>query len=167
MLTQHFSLGFLLNPTKMELIRCDNFNLGFQALVKLLDAELAIRDGKDHAFYHQFNGIDALKNVVVVLEGGLPVACGAFKKYSATQAEIKRMFTLSRARNKGLAKQVLSELELWAAELGYSAVILESGKAQVEALAFYPKNGYTITPNFSPYIGVENSVCFIKELKKA
>jgi len=143
----------------MELIRCDNFNLGFQALVKLLDAELAIRDGKDHAFYHQFNGIDALKNVVVVLEGGLPVACGAFKKYSATQAEIKRMFTLSSARNKGLAKQVLSEL-------GYSAVILESGKAQIEALAFYPKNGYTITPNFSPYIGVENSVCFIKELKK-
>jgi putative acetyltransferase len=46
-------------------------------------------------------------------------------------------------------------------------VILETGKAQIEALAFYPKNGYTITPNFTPYIGVENSVCFIKELKKA
>ena len=53
----------------MELIRCDNFNLGFQALVKQLDAELAIRDGKDHAFYNQFNGIDALKNVVDVREG--------------------------------------------------------------------------------------------------
>ena len=40
----------------MYLKHCDNSSLDFQALVTKLDAELAIRDGEDHAFYHQFNG---------------------------------------------------------------------------------------------------------------
>ena len=65
---QHFSLGFFLNQSKMELKRCDNFNLDFQALVTQLDAELALRDGDDHAVYHQFNGINQLKNVVVAYD---------------------------------------------------------------------------------------------------
>ena len=166
LLIQHFFPGFFLNQSKMELKRCDNFNLDFQALVLLLDAELAIRDGKDHAFYHRFNGINDLKNVIIAFEDDQAVACGAFKKRSATQIEIKRMFTVNNARKKGGAQLVLSHLERWAIELNYSQAILETGKAQTEALAFYPKNGYSITPNFTPYIGIENSVCFLKELKK-
>ena len=45
----------------------------------MLDAELAIRDGDDHAFYHQFNGIDHLDHVVLCFENEKAVACGAFK----------------------------------------------------------------------------------------
>ena len=77
----------------MKLKRCDNFNLDFQTLVAELDAELAIRDGEDHAFYHQYNGIDHLNNVVVAYENGHALACGAFKKRSETRVEVKRMFT--------------------------------------------------------------------------
>ncbi|MDB4113136.1 GNAT family N-acetyltransferase [Flavobacteriaceae bacterium] len=130
----------------MKLKRCDNFNLDFQALVTQLDAELALRDGDDHAFYHQFNGINQLKRVVVAYDDkGRPMACGAFKKRSATQVEIKRMFTTNTARKKGHAKLVLTELERWAAVLNYAVAVLETGKAQTEALSFYPKNGYSIT----------------------
>ncbi len=150
----------------MFLKRCDNSNLDFQALVTKLDAELAIRDGKDHAFYHQFNGIDQLKHVIVAYENDRPVACGAFKERSDTQVEIKRMYTSPFARKQGFAQSVLSALELWAAELKYTEAVLETGKAQVEALVFYPNHGYTIIPNFAPYMGVENSVCFLKNLKK-
>ena len=41
---------------------------------------------------------------------------------------------------------------------------LETGKAQVEALSFYPKMGYEIIPHFPPYVGVDNSICFGKNL---
>ena len=163
---QHFSLGFFLNQSKMKLKRCDNFNLDFQTLVAELDAELAIRDGEDHAFYHQYNGIDHLNNVVVAYENGHALACGAFKKRSETRVEVKRMFTSVSARKRGFAQQVLAELEQWAVELNYAEVVLETGKAQVEALAFYPKNSYVVIPNFAPYVGIENSVCFLKKLKK-
>lgn len=47
------------------LLRTNQEDTRFQELVKHLDAELAIRDGKDHAFYHQFNGIALLDHVVL------------------------------------------------------------------------------------------------------
>jgi putative acetyltransferase len=37
--------------------RTDPGDKDFIDLVRLLDAELAIRDGDDHAFYSQYNGI--------------------------------------------------------------------------------------------------------------
>jgi uncharacterized protein YdcH (DUF465 family) len=39
-------------------IRTDAFNPDFLQLNSQLDAELAIRDGKDHAFYAQYNTVD-------------------------------------------------------------------------------------------------------------
>ena len=66
---------------------------------------------------------------------------------------------------KGIASQVLTSLEQWAHELGFSRCVLETGKKQPEAIALYLKNGYTITPNYGQYIGVENSVCMKKILK--
>ena len=148
----------------MYLKHCDNSSLDFQALVTKLDAELAIRDGDNHAFYHQFNGIESLDHVIIAYDKGQPVGCGAFKARNNKQVEIKRMFVLTAARKKGYASAILTALETWAAKEGYSEAILETGKAQIEALSFYPKQGYTVIPNFAPYVGVENSVCFSKPL---
>lgn len=137
----------------------------FRALVQKLDAELAIRDGDEHTFYNQFNGIGNLAHVVVAYLDDIPVACGAFKIISTTQVELKRMFVLEEERKKGHAKKVLCELERWALSLNYKRIILETGKVLFEAMSFYPKQGYCRIPNFSPYIGIENSVCFEKTLK--
>ena len=148
----------------MYLKHCDNSSLDFQALVTKLDAELAIRDGDDHAFYHQFNGINVLNHVIVAYDKGHPVGCGAFKARNKQQVEIKRMFVLTAVRKKGCASAILTALETWAADEGFSEAILETGKAQIEALSFYPKQGYRIIPNFVPYVGVENSICFSRSL---
>jgi GNAT superfamily N-acetyltransferase len=78
--------------------------------------------------------------------------------------EVKRMFTVPESRGKGLAGFVLTELEIWATELGYSKCILETGRRQPEALALYKKAGYAIIPNYGQYAGVDNSVCFEKKL---
>ena len=148
----------------MIIKRTNQENKAFQELVKQLDAELAIRDGVDHAFYHQFNGIESLDHVIVVYEKDQAVGCGAFKARNKQQIEIKRMFVLTAARKKGHATNILKALETWAAEIGFNEAILETGKAQIEALSFYPKQGYVVISNFPPYIGVENSVCFKKPL---
>jgi GNAT superfamily N-acetyltransferase len=78
--------------------------------------------------------------------------------------EVKRMYTLPEYRGKGIASIVLAELEKWAAELGYQKTVLETGKRQPEAIALYEKNNYRQIPNYGQYAGVENSVCFEKEL---
>lgn len=150
---------------RILLIRTDSDNRDFIGLVKLLDAELAERDGADHPFYAQFNKIDKIRYVVLAYENEKPVGCGAIKEYASDIAEIKRMYVLPEHRKKGIAAIILLELEKWAGELSYSKCILETGKKQPEAIGLYKKNGYTLIPNYGQYAEVENSLCFEKEVK--
>lgn len=144
--------------------RCSSDNQNFQELVKLLDADLALRDGDDNAFYAQFNGIVELKNCVVFYSDETPVACGAFKRFNEDSVEIKRMYVQPDYRGKGIASKVLLVLEKWAKELNYTYSVLETGLRQPEAIALYEKNNYIVTDNYPPYENMENSVCFKKVL---
>ena len=148
------------------IIRTDSQDPAFIQLVKQLDADLAIRDGAEHSFYNAFNKIDQIKYVVVLYKDDQPQSCGAIKEYAPKVMEIKRMFTLPGSRGKGLASLVLKELENWAAEMLYVKCILETGKKQPEAIRLYQKNGYTLIANYGQYAGVENSVCFEKNIKQ-
>ena len=148
----------------IKLIRTDSSNQDFIDLVKLLDADLAIRDGEDHSFYNQFNSIDQIKYALVSFENNRPVGCGAIKKFSTKAMEVKRMFISQDSRGKGFASLILAELENWALELGFEKCILETGKMQPEAIALYGKNGYCKISNYGQYAGVENSLCFEKNL---
>ncbi|MBE2218452.1 MAG: GNAT family N-acetyltransferase [Ignavibacteria bacterium] len=145
--------------------RTNSENTVFLDLVKELDADLAVRDGKDREFYNQFNKLDSIKHVIVAYENDTPAGCGAIKHYSADTMEVKRMFVPLTLRGKGIASLVVNELEKWAMELGYNKCILETGKRQPEAIALYKKNGYVQIPNYGQYAGIENSVCFNKELQ--
>lgn len=146
-------------------IRTSSENPDFQKLVKELDADLSIRDGAEHGFYSQFNKIDAIKYAIVAYEDNMPVGCGAIKEYSEETMEVKRMYVPINKRGKGIASIVLKALEKWSVELNYKKCLLETGKKQPEAIRLYTKNGYKIIPNYGQYKGVENSVCFEKEVK--
>ena len=61
----------------IQFIRTNSQNKDFITLVKKLDAGLAITDGDEHAFYDQFNKIDTIKHVIIVLENNEAVGCGA------------------------------------------------------------------------------------------
>lgn len=149
---------------KLKIIRTDSENTDFRELVRLLDEDLAIRDGADHSFYAQFNKVDAIKNVVVVYQNGEAIGCGAFKKYDEKTVEIKRMFVREENRGKGAAVEILTELEKWASESGFEFAVLETGKKQPEAIRLYEKSGYKLIPNYGQYEGIENSVCMKKSL---
>lgn len=146
-------------------VRTNSDNPQFIKLVAALDAYLAITDGDEHAFYSQYNKIDKIKHVVIAYENEIPVGCGAIKEFAADSMEVKRMFTSPEGRKKGVATTILSALEKWAAELGYKKCVLETGIRQADAVSLYQKCGYQIIPNYGQYIGVDNSVCFEKELK--
>lgn len=150
---------------QISIIRTDSGNQDFINLVKELDAYLKITDGDEHDFYNQFNSISVLKHVVVCYFNDEPVGCGSFKELSKSSVEIKRMYTKESARGKGIATTILNELEYWAQELKYTSTVLETGIRQVEAVQFYTKNLYKVTPNYGQYVGVENSLCFEKLLQ--
>jgi len=146
----------------VKVIRTNATHPDFVELVKLLDADLAERDGEETAFYAQYNGISKIKYALVAYLEGKPVSCGAIKHFDQQRMEIKRMYTREEARGLGIANKVLKELENWTQELGYSSCVLETGLRNPEAIALYEKNDFLLIPNFGQYIGVENSRCFEK-----
>lgn len=148
----------------LELRRTTSENEEFLALIELLDAELSFRDGDEHEFFAQFNKPAGLAGVVVAYDAGMPVGCGAFKKYSYETAEIKRMFVRLENRGQRIGTAVLSELEMWAAELGFRECILETGFNHPEAISLYKREGYEIIPNYDQYADVKSSVCMRKRL---
>ncbi len=77
-----------------------------------------------------------------ILDGDLLVAAGAIRRYDATTAEVKRLWTRDSHRRRGLAQQVLGELDSAAAELGYTRIFLTTGSRQPEAVALYRASGF-------------------------
>jgi putative acetyltransferase len=147
-----------------SILRTDSAHPDFVQLVLQLDAYLAVIDGKENDFYKQYNTISRLKHVVLLYEDGVACACGAFKQMDDSSVEIKRMYTAEACRGKGFASIVLKELEAWAKELGYGYCRLETGRRMPDAVHFYQKHAYTLIPNYGPYIGIANSICFEKPL---
>jgi putative acetyltransferase len=145
-----------------RITRTTSSNGDFISLVQLLDTELHSRYGASQAFYDQFNRVDQIKNVIILYSNEKPVGCGAFKMYSENCVEIKRMFVLGENRGKGYAFKILSELEQWAREMGYSSFVLETGINQTEAIRLYQRSGYKIIPNYGQYAGVSESICLKK-----
>ena len=149
----------------INLVRTNSDNSDFRELVALLDQDLQIRDGDEHSFYAQFNKIDKIREVVVAYENEKAVGCGAFKEYSASAAEIKRMFVRPENRGCGIAGKILTELETWAKELKFSECVLETGVKQPEAIRLYKKSGYETIPSYGQYLNIENSVCMRKLIR--
>jgi putative acetyltransferase len=148
----------------IKTIRTNSENKDFIHLIQELDAYLKITDEDEHDFYNQFNNTDVLKNIVVIYVDEIAVGCGAIKIFDETSVEVKRMFVVLEKRGSGVAQKMLQELEICAKELGYQKCVLETGVRQVEAIQFYKNCEYQVIPNYGQYQGMENSICFEKEL---
>ncbi|GGW35025.1 GNAT superfamily N-acetyltransferase [Streptomyces albaduncus] len=115
-------------------------------LLRELGHEYATRYGKeahaeisrypDEEFTPPYGGL-----LLLLLERGDPVAGGAFRRYDTTTAELKRIWTHSAHRRRGLARRVIAELE--AGARGYRRIFLTTGPRQPEARGLYLATGYT------------------------
>lgn len=148
----------------MKLMRTNSSNTDFIKLCFELDDDLNNRYGKEQSKYDKHNVIEENETVIVGYLHEIPVASGCFKEIDHNSIEIKRMFVTPSQRRKGFSKNILFALENWAKELGYSIVLLETGKGQPEAISLYKKAGYKVTGNYVPYIGIKNSICMKKKI---
>jgi polar amino acid transport system permease protein len=101
---------------------------------------------------------------LIVVSGGETVAGGAFRRYDAATAELKRVWTHPGHRRAGLGRLVVRELEREALRRGYRRIHLTTGPRQPEAVRLYLASGYE--PRFDlanrPTTG---PLAFVKELR--
>ncbi|WP_329045928.1 GNAT family N-acetyltransferase [Amycolatopsis sp. NBC_01488] len=83
--------------------------------------------------------------LLLLLTDGVAVAGGAFQRYDAETAELKRIWTHRAHRGHGLGRRVVAELEAEAVRR-YSRLHLTTGPNQPEARGLYLATGYT--PHF-------------------
>jgi len=105
--------------------------------------------------------------LLVVQEEGESIAGGAFRRYDATTAELKRIWTHSGHRRRGLARLVLAELEVLAARRGYTRIYLTTGPRQPEAKHLYLSTGYQPQFDVSADPETVGILAFTKDLPAA
>jgi GNAT superfamily N-acetyltransferase len=95
---------------------------------------------------------------------GVPVTGGAFQRFDAQTAELKRIWTARQHRRSGYATVLLAELESVIAQRGYRRVYLTTGNRQPEAEALYESAGYTRLSEPLPSQGPVFPIAFVKDL---
>lgn len=120
---------------------------------------LAEREG-----FVPFNLSEAVSDVIVVYHNSSAVACAGLKRYSDTDAEIKRVWVEPEYRRKHIAAVMMDMIETRAAELKFDRTILQTREVMTAAVSLYQKRGYVPIDNYPPYDELEGAVCFAKDL---
>jgi GNAT superfamily N-acetyltransferase len=102
--------------------------------------------------------------MLVGLLHGNPVTGGAFCRFDAETAELKRIWTDSGHRRQGHARALLAELENAIVAAGYLRTYLTTGDRQPEAAALYLATGYRRLAEPLPAEGDVFPVAFAKDL---
>ena len=85
----------------------------------------------------------------MVYSGAEPVACGGLKALERSIAEIKRLYVRPDMRGRGLGRRILDELERVAQAQGYTAVRLDTGARQPDAVRLFETAGYREIPDYN------------------
>jgi len=152
----------------MKLIFTDGNDKRFVDLCHELDEYLnyVVGEEKQRKQYTQYNTLENIHDVALVIENGQAIACGSFKAHEHEPgiAEIKRVFTNESCRNRGYSQSIMKALEDRALSRGYKKLILETGILLRGAMRMYTASGFHVIENYGQYIDMSESVCMEKEL---
>ena len=101
---------------------------------------------------------------LVVRLDGEPIGCGAVRKLSEDEAELKRMYVRPAARNQKIGAVIVDALEAEARVLGVKRLLLETALYLEPALRMYERAGFTPIERYGEYIGSADSYCMGKTL---
>ena len=120
-----------------------------QPLLEELAVEYAERYGGTPSLHLAWLPVPAAElappdgGLLIGVLGDVPVTGGAFRRYDADTAELKRIWTDRAHRRCGYARSLLAALEAETAARGYRRLYLITGNRQPEAEALYDATGYT------------------------
>ncbi|GAB2938811.1 GNAT family N-acetyltransferase [Hafnia psychrotolerans] len=104
---------------------------------------------------------------VLAVTEGQPVGCACLYLGNDGIAEIKRVYVAPNGRGKGVASRLIHSLEDHIKALKITAVYLETGIHQHDAIGLYKKHGFSLTGPFGHYANDPLSVFMVKTFSPA
>lgn len=154
------------NQIKVRIEQVENENKDFIFLCGKLDEYLnqAIGGESKREKYKKFNHLDTMDYVVVIYDGKTPAGCGALRKYSEKEIEVKRVFVREEYRGRHIGDRILKNLISQAKEMGFQRMLLETGAFLQASVHLYSKYGFEKIENYGAYKDMEESLCMALEI---
>ena len=138
----------------------------FQRFYRLTEAyysRIAGGKAKRRAFI-PFNASWEIPHVLIACQEEWAVGCAGLKRYSETDAELKRLWVEPAFRGRHIAARLMDQIEEKALQMGFRRLILQTRPLMADAVALYEKRGYALIPNYPPYDQLDGAVCYAKAL---
>ncbi|WP_435257655.1 GNAT family N-acetyltransferase [Thioclava sp. FR2] len=80
---------------------------------------------------------------LLAFDGRTAIGCVGLRREDATTGEVKRLWVAPAARQSGLARALMAEIETKARTMGLSRLVLDTSRHLPKAVAFYHRQGWT------------------------
>ena len=149
----------------MDTILTDENDKRFLELVNELDRGYYERIGNELSKYDSYNEFKNPHVVLLALDKGIPVACASYRAFDDVSVEFKRVYTKREYRRRGMAYNLITQLERSAAKDGYRFSYIITGKNNKAAISLYKKLNYEFIDNFGQFKDDNVVICMKKEFK--
>lgn len=151
---------------KYELQKTDYENPDFLKLCDELDIFLnhAIGGEEKREKYKKFNHADTMDYVSIAYVNNEPAGCGALRKYSEKEIEVKRVFVREAYRGQHIGSMIMERLIAQAQQMGFQRMILETGVFLSASVHLYQQYGFEEIENYGPYQNMPESLCMGRDI---
>lgn len=116
--------------------------------------------------YKKFNHTDTMDYVVIAYNNAEPIGCGALRKYSEKEVEVKRVFVRETYRGKHIGSMIIEALIAQAQRMNFQRIILETGVFLSASVHLYQRYGFEKMENYGPYQNMPESLCMGRDIEK-
>ena len=147
----------------METVFTDETDERFLKLVDELDKGYFERIGNELSKYESYKEFNNPHVVILAIDCDSPIACASYRVFDVDSVEFKRVFVKKEYRKKGIAYNLICELEKLVIEDNFKYSYIVTGKNNWAAINLYKKLNYKFTDKFGQFKDDNAVICMKKE----
>ena len=151
--------------SNMDIVFSDEKDERFLKLVDELDAGYYERIGDELSKYDSYNEFKNPHVVILALDNDTAVACASYRVLDNDSVEFKRVFVKKEYRKRGIAYNLIVQLEKSVIERNFRYSYIVTGKNNHAAIGLYKKLNYELIDNFGQFGDDDRVVCMRKEFE--
>lgn len=149
----------------MDTIFTDEKDERFLKLVDELDRGYYERIGDELSKYENYNEFKDPHVVILGFENEITVACASYRAFDNDSVEFKRVFVKKEYRKRGIAYNIIKQLEKSAIKSNFKYSYIVTGKNNHAAIKLYEKLNYELIDKFGQFKNDDAVICMKKKFK--